>query len=315
MEHKAFYNRVDLPEFTKIPSFEAKFGFIGSCFSDNMHQKFRDYGWDAWLSPYGTTYNPISIVNQIVASIDYNYKLNLFSKDQTCFYWETSHKIVHSNPELLENELQRMRQNSNGALEKLHTLFITLGTAWVYELLPQKLLVANCHKVPATQFSKRLLGVQEMMDSFEKLILALSSINNSLRIIITVSPVRHIREGLINNNRSKARLIDLCHQLCERHSLFRYFPSYELLIDELRDYRFFQSDGVHPTDLAIDFVWNRLSNALFSPDLHPVFEDIKNIRTLEQHNFSSFVSELEKAKHRDLILRKKELLSQYPICW
>lgn len=316
MRYDQFFTPVKIDKINQIDSFNHTFGFIGSCFSDHMHQRFRHFGLKAWISPFGTTYNPLSIANQLISAIDLTKKYNMHTHENGCFYWETSHKILYSNPADLIQAVDVMRAESKHALTQLNTLFITLGTSWVYELSDSGLLVANCHKLPAAHFTKRLLEISEITAGLNQLITTLISFNPSINIVFTVSPVRHLRDGMIENTRSKARLIEACHQLVDSHTRCSYFPSFELLMDEYRDYRFYEKDGAHPTEFAIDLVFNKLTDVLFTEPFNKVLLDVSRIRQMEQHRFSAQSNPTDIEKHQNQILRSKEKLNaHYPVCW
>ena len=316
MRYDQFFTPVKIDRINQIDSFDTAFGFIGSCFSDHMHQRFRHHGLKAWMSPYGTTYNPLSIANQLISSIDLTNKFNLYSHENSSFYWETSHKIVHSNPAELTHAVDAMRAESMKALSHLNTLFITLGTSWVYELADSGLLVANCHKLPANHFTKRLLEISEITTALNQLITSLISFNPRINIVFTVSPVRHLRDGIIENTRSKARLIEACHELVESHQECSYFPSFELLMDEFRDYRFYEKDGAHPTEFAIDLVFDKLKDVLFSEPFKKVLLDVSRVRQMEQHRFSALSNLSDIEKHQVQILRSRENLNaHHQVCW
>jgi GSCFA family len=316
MRYDQFFTPVKINKINQIDSFDTAFGFIGSCFSDHMHQRFRHHGLKAWMSPYGTTYNPLSIANQLISSIDLTNKFNLHTHENSSFYWETSHKIVLSNPADLTYAVDAMRAESMNALCYLNTLFITLGTSWVYELSDTGLLVANCHKLPANHFTKRLLEIGEITAALTHLITSLISFNPRINIVLTVSPVRHLRDGIIENTRSKARLIEACHKLVESNHECSYFPSFELLMDEFRDYRFYEKDGVHPTEFAIDLVFDKLTDVLFTERFKKVLLDVSRVRQMEQHRFSAQSNSIDIEKHQKQILRSKENLdAQHQVHW
>ena len=316
MRYDQLFTPVKIDSINQINSFDTAFGFIGSCFSDHMHQRFRHHGLKAWMSPYGTTYNPLSITNQLISSIDLTNRFNLHTHKNSSFYWETSHKIVHSNPAELTHAVDAMRAESKKALSHLNILFITLGTSWVYELADSGLLVANCHKLPANHFTKRLLEISEITTALNQLITSLILFNPRINIVFTVSPVRHLRDGIIENTRSKARLIEACHELVESHQECSYFPSFELLMDEFRDYRFYEKDGAHPTEFAIDLVFDKLKDVLFSEPFKNVLLDVSRVRQMEQHRFSAQSNPSDIEKHRVQILRSRENLNaHHQVCW
>lgn len=175
MKYDQFFTPVRIDPINEIDSFSHEFGFIGSCFSDHMFQRFRQHGLGAWMSPFGTTYNPLSIANQLLGSIELSNDFNLFTHSGQSFYWETSHKVISQSPEALKSAVDAMRLGVQKALQQMDTLFITLGSAWAYELNSTGLLVANCHKLPASNFSKRLLEISEITDALHQVITRMSS--------------------------------------------------------------------------------------------------------------------------------------------
>ena len=316
MKYDQFFTPVKIDKINQIDSFKHAFGFIGSCFSDHMYQRFRHHGLGAWLSPFGTTYNPISLVNQLIESVNLENDFNIVSHGSQYFYWETSHKISAQNPADLKASVDNMRLASKLALQNMDTLFITLGSAWAYELNATGLIVANCHKIPASSFSKRLLGITEITDALNEMLTRLKQINPFLNIVLTVSPVKHLRDGIVENSRSKARLIEACHTMVESSLGCYYFPAYEILVDELRDYRFYEKDGAHPTEFAIDLVFNALKTAIFTTNFQKSLEEVARIRHMEQHRFTAQSNAEDIEKHQGLIESSKlRLNAQHEIQW
>jgi hypothetical protein len=251
----------------------------------------------------------------LIASIDLDVEFTINEHNGMHFYWEASHLLARSSKEQLIKETTRMRKVANHELSQMSILFITLGTAWVYEHIPSNTLVANCHKVPSNQFTKRLLSVAEITNAVQDFLDRIQPINPFLNLVLTVSPVRHLRDGLVENSRSKARLIEACHQLSEAHLGIQYFPAYELVIDELRDYRFYESDGMHPSTLAIDYVWDKLATALFHPDFRGILNEVSSIKQMENHRFTEHSSPHSIQAHRELIAQRKLALNAHPINW
>lgn len=256
---------------THIPESEFKIEhehpitLIGSCFSQNIGTKLEAHKFKVNPNCFGTVFNPISIANNINRLI----KEQLYTS--TDFYNYDGKKLVNFNNQsaafpITENEFLT-QQNNALQLEISHfkqsnTLIITFGTAWVYELTTTQQIVANCHKIPNNLFTKRLLSVDEIITTYQTILTQLKHFN----VIFTVSPVRHSKDGLHQNNLSKATLHLAINQLTQQFKNCNYFPAYEIVIDELRDYRFFKDDLVHPTDLAINYVWNKFSDCYFDED-------------------------------------------------
>lgn len=267
---------------THIPESEFKIEhehpitLIGSCFSQNIGTKLNAHKFKVNPNCFGTVFNPISIANNITRLI----KEQLYTTND--FYNYENQKLVNFNNQsaalpIDENEFI-IEQNKHLQVEINHfkqsnTLIITFGTAWVYELNTTQQIVANCHKIPNTLFTKHLLGVDEIITAYQTILTQLKHLN----IVFTVSPVRHSKDGLHQNNLSKSTLHLAVHQLTEQFNNCNYFPAYELVIDELRDYRFYKDDMVHPTGLAINYVWNKFSKCYFDEDTTMLNEAILKV--------------------------------------
>jgi lysophospholipase L1-like esterase len=312
MNHADLFTKVAVQNFGYSCDFSSKIGMVGSCFSQSIFQKFRRFGFDAWSSPFGTIYNPLSIFNEIHCMIDLQLPLTLNQHGENFFAWETAHTLVSSDENSLEEELFNLRNIHHRLLRETNVLFITVGSAWAYFLQPRSFLVANCHKVPGNRFEKRLLSVEEMAHGFGAMYQALLRFNPNIQVVLTVSPVRHLREGLVQNNRSKARLIEWTHSMVDQYSKAHYFPSYEIIVDELRDYRFFEPDGSHPTPQAVQFVWERLVDVMVSKESQSVFSAIEEVRKMEEHRR---INQSDKKASMAMIDTKKKALETYDITW
>jgi hypothetical protein len=312
MKHADLFTQVPTANWGSSYDFSSKIGMLGSCFSQSIYSKFRRFGLDAWSSPFGTIYNPLSIFKELDYLMDLELPWSIHENRGIFFAWETAHTLISSDKQELEEALLNLRIKYHHLLTQTNVLFITVGSAWAYFVQPENRLVANCHKVPGNQFHKRLLSLEEMAQGFKEMHERLLAVNPGIEIVLTVSPVRHIREGLIHNNRSKARLIEWTHSMVEHYANVHYFPSYEIIVDELRDYRFFEPDGVHPSSQAVQFVWDRLVDVLISKEAKEVFNSIEEVRKLEEHRWSN---ETDRTASRELIAAKQKALEAFPIAW
>lgn len=244
-------------------SFTIKHGegivFLGSCFSDEIAARAKMRGFTAFSNPFGTVFHPSSLSQFIDDSIDIIEVERIFQRGDLFLSWDANSSIFDFTEVGLHEKLTQLRAEFTSKMKEAKVLFITFGTAWGYSFLIDNKIVANCHKVSNSQFSKELSSVESLKNSWLKSIQKLKSSNPTLEIVFTVSPVRHIRDGLIENNQSKSILIELIRSLKSEADV-HYFPSYEIVIDELRDYRFFKTDRVHPSDEAIGYVWNRFES-------------------------------------------------------
>ena len=255
---------------------------LGSCFSDEISLRLKESLFDVVSNPFGTLFHPSSIASSLETSLKNSDEIPVFQRNDLFFSWDASGTCFAYSQEELQRQLIEKRKLVFERIQIADFLFITLGSAWEYELKSSRKTVANCHKMPADWFEKKLTTVDVMEKQWVLILNELKKVNPKLKVIFTVSPVRHVKDGLVENNRSKARLFELIQQLkCQ--ALISYFPAYELIIDELRDYRFFKSDGVHPTSEAIDYVWQRFQETYFSERTMQIYSEWKSISTALKH--------------------------------
>lgn len=245
------------------PSLE-QFGYkdklllLGSCFAENIGKKLAYHKFEAVTNPFGIIFNPIALERLVQDAVtDKTYtEEDVFNHQEV---WKSF--VAHSNLNAASRleaviYLQEAQQQLRTYLLEASHVFITLGTAWVYKHIERDCVVANCHKVPQKEFSKKLLTEDEVSKSVSQICKSIKTLNPSAHIVFTVSPVRHAKDGFVENTRSKAHIITAVHKLVDAQQAY-YFPAYELLMDELRDYRFYASDMLHPSEQAIDYIWER----------------------------------------------------------
>ncbi len=288
---------------------------LGSCFSDNFVAPFQQSGFQTVSNPFGTIYHPLAMMAVLECVLDENKNLRTFEKDGRFYSWDASTKVSGStNSELDELLSQKVSEVRRMLSEGAH-LFVTFGTAWRYRHFDAG-WVANCHKVPGNEFEKHLSEGHEVVSQWSNMQKRLIAAFPDLTIVYTVSPVRHVRDGLIENNQSKARLIESVHTLVSREKRVEYFPSYEILTDELRDYRFYANDMVHPSDLAIHYIWQRLCSSYFSKKTEDLRSEIASVNRMSEHR-SMHETEKQRKSRTEWIREKKQTLSdRYPeIFW
>lgn len=282
----------------------------GSCFSDSIGKKLAETAFDVLANPYGVMYNPLSIARTIQTSIN-----PIIINEEDCGVRGQVHFSYHCHSELSALSKEQLLSNITKAtkyaqlqLAKASHVLLTLGTSIVHELVSSGGVVANCHKMSPSLFNKRMLTIPE---SYEAIAEQLSMLQDK-HIIITVSPIRHLKEGLVQNQRSKARLIEVAHLLAERFENVSYFPAYELVLDELRDYRYFAEDLIHPSDVAIDLVWDRFQYCYLSDHARQKVKDVSELNRSIHHR-SQFPDSEEHLKFLDVLERQKEKLRlKYP---
>jgi hypothetical protein len=261
---------------------------IGSCFAQNIGEKLQQNKFNVTLNPNGIIYNPISIVIALKRIIK-NESYTASELHQTNNKWVSFNHhgsfSAFDREECLE-QINTSLSETHEQLKLTKTIFITFGSAWVYEYADAG-IVANCHKIPNKEFNKKLLSLKEILSAFNELQVSLKYIN----VVFTVSPVRHTKDGLHENNLSKATLLLAINNLIKQNDNYHYFPAYELVIDELRDYRFYKDDLVHPSDLAINYVWEKFGEVYFDEDTKTLNEAIQKVQQAAHHKPFDFSSE------------------------
>lgn len=253
---------------------------LGSCFSDNLAPYFIGFGFECLSNPMGTIFHPNALAYLLEEVLNPSEKSRAFQRDDLWFDWRAASSVFGYSKDEVETKFDQALSDLAVALQSSKLLMITFGTAWGYET-ENIGLVANCHKMPASLFEKRLFTSEEIVARWEPILEALKKMNPKLHVVFTVSPARHSKDGLVENNRSKSRLIEAIARLESQGS--GYFPSYELVIDVLRDHRFFESDLIHPNRQAIDFVWNHLSSHLFSQETRVLGERVQRVHLGKVH--------------------------------
>jgi hypothetical protein len=299
---------VDIKSPLKKITYADKIFLIGSCFTEHIGRKLEDLKFSMIQNPNGILFDPVSVSKSLNSYVDLKkYKqADLFYLNELWQSW--NHHSVFSGMDagsvLLTVNLSQ--QKAHDDLKKATWLIITLGSSFSYQLADDDQPVANCHRAPGQWFNKHMLSTEETVTVLEESVQKLVDFNPALQIIFTVSPVRHIRDGVVENNRSKARLIEAVHQLVAKYTHIHYFPAYELVIDVLRDYRFYDIDLVHPNYAATEFVFERFEQSFIDPDTRSYMDDIKKIANGYKHkpfqpqtqsHLSFLKSSFEKVRH------------------
>lgn len=257
---------------------------IGSCFSENMGDQLKSYKFHTDANPSGILFNPFSIASALENYLSEEKTNNNTIIEKSGEYFSfLHHSAIKSNSaeELIER-LNSINSNSKNSLKEADVLIITLGTAFYYFHKQLNTCVANCHKQASDIFEKRMATVEEIVNQFNSIIKQLNELNSRLKIIFTVSPVKYLKDGLIENNLSKSTLLLSVHQLLKNNNCF-YFPAYELVNDDLRDYRFYKEDMAHPNDQAIKYIWEKFSETYFSNKTITLNEKIKQLNLALSH--------------------------------
>ncbi|MFD1063281.1 GSCFA domain-containing protein [Winogradskyella litorisediminis] len=305
------------PQSNNQIDYNSKVVLLGSCFSENIGEKFQYFKFQSLQNPYGILFQPLAIQKLIFNAI--NEKI--YSEEDVFFYNEQWHCFdAHSrlsNPSketLLQLLNKNLFQTKNCLIDATH-IIITLGTSWVYKHLDTEQYVANCHKVPQQNFTKKLLSIKEILVSLNSLVDLVKTINPTVNFIFTVSPVRHIKDGFVENTLSKSHLISSIHQLLssqfESESL-SYFPAYEIIMDELRDYRFYNQDMLHPNQLAIEYVWQKFVSVWISDNSEAIMTEVDAIQKGLAHRPFNSNSDAHKKFIKQIEIKASKLQEALP---
>jgi lysophospholipase L1-like esterase len=254
---------------------------IGSCFAENMGNKCDYFKFQNTVNPLGIIFNPVSIEKLVRRALENQpfEETDVFFHNDTWQCYEVHSELSHPDKETYLHTLNERLAVLQVELSKASHVFITYGTAWVYTFKGSGQVVANCHKVPQNQFDKALLSVQTIEASMQYTVDLIRKANPQAKIITTISPVRHSKDGFVENQRSKAHLITALHPVLQANTAgLNYFPSYEIMMDELRDYRFYAEDMLHPSALAIEYIWERFTTAYMTPSALATMQEVDTIQ-------------------------------------
>lgn len=270
---------VDIPKSTWQIEHSDRVMLLGSCFADEVGSRFVRGGFDAMVNPFGTLYNPASIAAMLQCCITQNGNAEIFEDQQGIWHsWMHHSKFSAHTEEELKSNITAVHQQASDFLRNANVLIVTFGTAIIYRLKETGMLVANCHKQLDSLFVRERLSTDAIISQWQSLIHNLQTFNPKLKLIFTVSPIRHKRDGLHINNISKGILLQAVEELSDS-----YFPSYEIMLDELRDYRFYAEDMVHPSPLAVEYIWERFQETYFTSTTRDAILKSNKLYARNQH--------------------------------
>lgn len=285
-------------------SYQEQILTIGSCFTENIGKIFEKYKFKVKTNPFGILYNPISIEKGLKLLLE-NKKL---TEEDLIYHNEEWHSFYHhgsfSNQDktlCLEN-INKNIEFYHNYLKRTDYLLITFGSSYVYRNKSNKMVVANCHKIPEKEFEQELFDLNETTKLWENLILELQSFNPKIKLIFTVSPIRYLKYGFEQNSISKAQLFILINQI-KKANFSQYFPSYELVMDDLREYRFYEQDMIHPNNIAIEYIWEKFVSYYFSSETINIMKKVEKLIQAQNHRPKNINSEA----HQAFIKRTEEL--------
>ncbi len=281
---------------------------FGSCFAENISEYFQFHRFNVRKNPFGVLYNPVSVLNAI-KSLE---EPKVFSETDLVFHQDEWHSFYHHSDfsnhikdECL-NSINETVKTASEFIRNAKVIIITFGTAFVFKHLEREIIVSNCHKIPSNQFERKRLSVDETISNINLIIESISKINSKANIIFTVSPVRHWRDSAVENQLSKATLLLAVNNAVSTYSNCFYFPSYEIVMDDLRDYRYYEADLLHPNKLATDYIWEKFSDAHFSEKCLSAMNEIKIIAEARMHRPRNIVSEA----HQKFLKKQLKFIDQ-----
>ncbi len=283
---------IDIPESEWKIVADAKVLLVGSCFADEIGEKMLRGGFEAMVNPFGTLYNPASIAASLLRTIserEYvkdSVELIHDELDGMWHSWMHHSRFSSTEQEVLIEKMNRTMHEVGTFLREADVLIVTLGTAIIYRIKETGMLVANCHKQPDSLFVRERLSAYDIADQWQMLLQLLESVNPKLKVIFTVSPIRHKRDGFHVNQISKGILLQSLDEIVNCKSSngkCYYFPSYEIMMDELRDYRFYADDMIHPSEKAVEYIWQRFQDTYFDNKTKDAVAKATKKWTRQQH--------------------------------
>lgn len=315
-----FHAEFDVQKLTMPIHHQHKIMLIGSCFTENIGEKLINAGFRVHQNPNGILFNPVSVAEAIINIIskkEYT-PADLFFLNESWHSWQFHSRFSGVTADEATEKMNASIVNAHQFLQTADYLIVTLGSAWVYTLTAEAAnakpgtVAANNHKAPAAWFQKKLMDTTQVITVLGTMLDRLGAFNKNIKVIFTISPVRHLREGVINNNRSKAALISAVHYLVEQLPQLYYFPAYELVIDDLRDYRFYAEDLVHPNHAATEYVWTKLKEACMTAETIDLIEQIEEIQIARRHDSSNPKSQQHQTFLRKYATLTQQLLKMHP---
>lgn len=309
-----FRTNIQLQKEENQIDYASKLLLIGSCFSENISKKLAYYKFDAASNPFGILFNPKAIETLILNSLNetaYSEKdVFLLNERWHCFDAHSDLSSTDKN-ELISNLNNAIKSTNKRIHESTH-IIITIGTSWIYKFIETDAIVSNCHKVPQKKFVKELLSVDEIVATLKNICIQISEVNPKATVVFTVSPVRHIKDGFVENSLSKAHLITAIHETISIVN-GQYFPSFEMMMDDLRDYRFYNSDMIHTNETAVDYIWEQFKHVWIDEKTGSMMKEIETIQKGLAHKPFNPDSEQHQQFLKDLSQKISDLKKIYSI--
>ena len=287
---------------------------VGSCFTEHISGRLQDHKFKVLSNPNGILFNPVSVAQSIESYLDHKTytQADLFQLNELWNSWDHHTRFSHVDVDAALALINDSQKEAATFIQKADQVIVTLGSAFQYYLSDTGKPVANNHRAPAQWFSKKLLSIEEIVAALSAILQKLFAANPFVQVIFTVSPVRHIRDGVVDNNRSKARLIEAVHTLVEQFERTAYFPAYELVIDVLRDHRYYDIDLVHPNYPATTYVWEQFVQSYIDPAAHELMQQVQEIATARAHRSRFPQTEAHKKFKASYAIKAQALMDKYP---
>lgn len=309
-----FRTEVEIPNLKHKIEYHDPLFFIGSCFATNIGQQCASRGLNTMINPFGVTYNPLSVVSvlrHVCESKEVDDTMYREVDGKWCSLLHHSSFDSESKSEI-QNKTAEATKDAHTFLRNSTHLFITLGTAWVYIDRKNVNVVNNCHKIPDNEFIRRRLSVEEIVDNFSALFDCEELLTNK-KIVFTVSPIRHLKDSLAGNSLGKATLITAVWRLCEKYpDRVSYFPSYEIMMDDLRDYRFYEADMVHPSAVAIKYIYTLFEESLMTKETSEFCRRMERIESARGHRVTNENSEAHLKFKENMLSTLLQISKEYP---
>jgi len=285
MNDELFRTKVNIPKSDFDFGYKKKAMLMGSCFVENIGARLSSYKYPVDVNPFGVIYNPVSVCSSLRLLMEEREfvedDLNFHNKLWFSFYHHS--KFSNTDSSQCLSDINNGIKESSKELKEADFLFITFGTSWVYELISSGKIVSNCHKLPAKDFNRYRLNVDEIVSIYKDLIVELLVFNPNIKLVFTVSPIRHWKDGAHGNQLSKSTLLLAVEQLVELFDQVSYFPSYEIVMDELRDYRFYSEDMLHISNAAIKYIWQRFADTFLSEESKRIQKQVDKFVLASNH--------------------------------
>lgn len=311
-----FTTQIPIAQSSQLIDYNSRVVCLGSCFAVNIGQKFDYFKFRNTINPFGILFSPAALEKVIRFAVTKKEftEADIFFHNERWNSFDAHSDLSHPDKNVLLGSLNSATATMLKALQSASHIIVTLGTAWVYKYNQTDTLVANCHKVPQKEFTKQLLSVKEIKDSLEGIISSIAEINLQTHITFTISPVRHIKDGFVENQWSKSNLISALQEILSpnEQSSVNYFPSYEIMMDELRDYRFYAEDMIHPNQVAVNYIWERFTQACIAPEAHQTMQQVDSLQKSFQHRPFDPDSAQHKAFLDKLNQKAAQLQQQFP---